>query len=261
MKSFILRKLDEILLNTGFLRRNGSGNLFLADNGLYLSAMGNATLAVKEHIATTDNQIFDIKVEGGYVYVINSSSYKGIKVSLSTPSVGTQCTIKNTHASQPITFTTQIDGIDKFVLDSHNAITVVYLTTGWVILQDYLISYDLKNSVNKSLVDIKNDNGIIVPVDIDKSFTVADTDNRKFFNCKGNFTVYLPNATVIPTGFNVYVKNASDGIITVSVSIADQKIDDETYKEVYPNECMQIICAADKYVTSTTAAWIAPDAK
>lgn len=261
MKPWVIRQIEELLYKTSFIKRNGSGNLFLADNGQYLSAMGNATLAVREFISTANNQIFDINVVGGYIYIVNSSSYTGTQVQLSSPAVGTQCTIKNSNAQKPITIITKIDGIENYRLDSHNAITVVYLKTGWTIIQAHLISYSVKDSISSQLKDLKASNGDIIPVDVSKSFTIAETDNRKFFNCTGNFTVYLPNCTTLPDGFNVYIKNASDGIITVSVSIADQKIDNDIYKEISMNETIQIFCAADKYVSSTTAAWIAPDNK
>lgn len=260
MKPWVLRKIDDLLSITGILKTTGNGQLFLADNGQYISAQGNAVAPITEFLATAHDQIINITVAAGFVYVVNSDSYKNIKVKLTQPPEGSLITIKNTNNEGIIKILNEIDGYAEFELDAHNAITICYTSsTGWIILEDHLISYAEKHKITQELDEAVSRNGGIYYEAQTDSFRVNfDTDNRKFFECEGTFTVYLPDAELAPKGFNCYIKNNSTGIITVETATYGQRIDVETKKEVTTNECIHIISAGDKYVSSHTASWIAP---
>lgn len=73
------------------------------------------------------------------------------------------------------------------------------------------------------------------------SYTVASTDRGKVIACSGTFTVTLPDAAAVGSGFAVAIGNYSTGTITVDPFSA-QTIDGATTKTLAANT-MLVACA------------------
>lgn len=256
MKPWVLRKLEELIEKTKFIRTNGGGNLVLADNGTYISAGGGSSVNIIEHIATSNNQIFSITPQGGTIYAINSSSYTGIKVAIPSATIGMCISIKNTNTTKPITITTAIDGQQNIQLQPGNSLSCVYSGIRWLAVWDYLISYQEKRDLFNKLTALEAGSSYVSCESKTASFTVTQEDNAKFFNCTGSYTIYLPNSSTIPVGLNFYIKNNGTGVIQVSCAISTQNIDNINTKQVTPNECIHIINEGNNYVSSQTSSWI-----
>lgn len=75
------------------------------------------------------------------------------------------------------------------------------------------------------------------------AYTVASTDRGKVIACSGTFTVTLPDASAVGSGFAVAVANYSTGTITVDPFSA-QTIDGEATKTLAANT-MLVACAVN----------------
>lgn len=52
-------------------------------------------------------------------------------------------------------------------------------------------------------------------------FSVTSADRGKFFDCTGDFTIALPSASGLTAGFSFFVRNASNGVITLDGSASE----------------------------------------
>ncbi len=75
------------------------------------------------------------------------------------------------------------------------------------------------------------------------TYTATITDDLIY--CDGTFTVTLP-AKADSLGKMLHIKNEGTGIITVDGD-GDETIDDETTQELYEDDGITIICAADQW--------------
>lgn len=121
----------------------------------------------------------------------------------------------------------------------------------------YLISAKMKEDIFDKLNKLETEGAYLIQVDKTGAFSVTNKDNRKIFSCTGTFTITLPNITTMPSGMNFMVKNNGSGTLTIETT-SGQKIDNVTSKTVTPNECIQVICATDKYLSSQTSSFIVP---
>lgn len=133
MKPYVLRQIETLNKRTEYLTNTGSGNKVLADNGEYINFSGSGKTIVKYN-ASTNNQTFTITPESGTIYLINSSSYTGIKVTLNASVNGQTIDIKNSSADKTITFTTPIDGETDLTLNGMESLTLIYIDKQWLII-------------------------------------------------------------------------------------------------------------------------------
>jgi hypothetical protein len=133
MKPKVLRNLDTLNEKIGRIIIDSDGKKFLADDGTYKLANGGSTEIVLL-TATQDNQKFSITPTPGSTYLIESSSYAGINVTLSSTTAGYIIYVKNIHATKQITFNTALDGDIGLILDPLNGVRLMYDGNKWWII-------------------------------------------------------------------------------------------------------------------------------
>jgi len=122
----------------------------------------------------------------------------------------------------------------------------------------YIVSKVEKSNIQTQITNLQTTDGYISTLYKTANYTVTKNDNRKMFVCTGSIAINLPNCTTIPTGLNFMVKNNGTGTVTVKCTVSGQLVDTATSRAVTPGECLHVINAGDKYISSHTAAWIAP---
>jgi hypothetical protein len=133
MKPKVVRELAEVKEKIDKIIINDTGKKFLANDGTYKVANGGTTDLLLL-AATQDNQRISIIPSPGTVYLIESSSYSGINISLSSTEVGYVIYVKNIHATKQVTFNTSLDGEVGLVLDPLNGVRLAYDGSNWWII-------------------------------------------------------------------------------------------------------------------------------
>jgi hypothetical protein len=133
MKPKVLRELAEVKEKIDKIIINNDGKKFLADDGTYKLANGGSTEIVLL-TATQDNQKISITPVPGSTYLIESSSYTGVNITLSSTSIGYIIYIKNIHATKKISFNTALDGEIGSILDPLNGVRLMYDGNNWWII-------------------------------------------------------------------------------------------------------------------------------
>ena len=80
------------------------------------------------------------------------------------------------------------------------------------------------------------------------AYTVASTDRGKVIACSGTFTVTLPDAAVVGSGFAVAIGNYGTGTITVD-PFSTQTIDGATTKALGDNTMLVACAVAGEWLT------------
>lgn len=75
------------------------------------------------------------------------------------------------------------------------------------------------------------------------AYTVASTDRGKVIACSGTFTVTLPDASAVGSGFAVAVTNYGTGTITID-PFSSQTLDGAATRTLGPNR-MMVVCAVN----------------
>lgn len=80
------------------------------------------------------------------------------------------------------------------------------------------------------------------------AYTVASTDRGKVIACSGTFTVTLPDAAAVGSGFAVAIGNYGAGTVTVD-PFSTQTIDGETTKTLATNTMLVACAVAGEWLT------------
>lgn len=90
------------------------------------------------------------------------------------------------------------------------------------------------------------------------NYTLTTNDYRKLFSVSGNRTITLPNAATVINGYHAFIKNNGSGTITLQCAIANQKIDNELTRNIYPNEAIMVIGNSTQWYTFHAGSFIIP---
>lgn len=121
----------------------------------------------------------------------------------------------------------------------------------------YTTTLKEKQAISAALATLQKFGSPIIVTELTANYAIVANDYRKFLSCSGTLTLTLPNATAVTNGFHIFIKNNGSTEVTITPSVASQKIDNDATKSISPNESIMIVSNGVKFFSFHAASFIA----